>query len=301
MERLLNDSWLFAKTPNECAPAEADFAPVDLPHDWLIHQAGDLYESSDGWYRRTLNVSEDGLCRILRFDGVYMNCDVLLNGRVIASHRYGYTAFDVDLTPHLQPGGNELMVHVRFQSPCSRWYSGAGIFRDVVLWTVPQSHILPDGVYVHSEETADGWLMHASAETTGGGEVRYRLYDAEGALVSQRLGDGALKVPQARVWSCETPYLYTLESALGEHVIRQRVGLRTVRFSPDEGMFLNGRHVKLHGVCLHHDLGALGAAFHEKAARRQLLAMKEMGVNSLRKRPAHGAQPACPAGDGAVR
>ena len=149
MTTLINDGWSFAKLPSGSTyedAMDAAFAPVDLPHDWLIWQADKLYETSDGWYRRALHAPADGLVRILRFDGVYMDCDVLLNGAVICTHRYGYTRFHVDLTPHLRPGANILMVHIRFQSPCSRWYSGAGIFRDVHLLQLPQSHIVPDGV-----------------------------------------------------------------------------------------------------------------------------------------------------------
>ena len=283
MERLFNDGWLFAKTENETAPGKDDFVPVDLPHDWLIEQADDLYENSDGWYKRTLQVPMDNQKRILRFDGVFMNCDVLVNGRIAASHRYGYTAFDVDITEHLHEDENDLLVHVRFQSPCSRWYSGAGIFRDVVLMTLPESHIVPDGVYVHSEKAEDGWKLHIAAETVGEGQVSHRLTDAEGEVAAQGTGESCtLTIPGAKLWSCDDPYLYTLESTLGEHTVRQRVGLRTVRFTPDHGLFLNDQPVKVHGVCLHHDLGALGAAFHEKAARRQLRVMQQMGANALR-------------------
>ncbi|MBR3873603.1 MAG: DUF4982 domain-containing protein [Clostridia bacterium] len=285
MERLFNDGWLFAKTANECIPDETDFAPVCLPHDWLIGQAENLYECSDGWYRRMLRVDKaaDGYKRVLRFDGVYMNCDVLVNGQKACSHRYGYTAFDADLTPFLYDGENEIMVHVRFVSPCSRWYSGAGIYRDVTLHTLPQTHIVPDGVYVYSEHTADGWMLHVSAEVCGSGEVTHRLFDAQGCMAAQGKGaQCALQVPDAKPWSCQTPYLYTLETAVGEHTVRQRVGLRTVRFTPDAGLFVNDEPVKVHGVCLHHDLGALGAAFHEPAARRQLRVMQQMGANALR-------------------
>ena len=148
MQRLMNDGWLFAKTPTGCTPDASQYSPVDLPHDWLIWQTDDLYECSDGWYRRVLDLPcvQPDWRYLLRFDGVYMNCDVLLNGELVCSHRYGYTAFDADLTPFLHTGSNELTVHVRFMSPCSRWYSGAGIFRDVVLMTLPKSHIIPDGI-----------------------------------------------------------------------------------------------------------------------------------------------------------
>ncbi|MBP3427620.1 MAG: DUF4982 domain-containing protein [Clostridia bacterium] len=284
MHALFNDGWRFAKTAPGAQPAAGDFAPVDLPHDWLIADADNLYENSDGWYARTLHIADahDGLRRSLRFDGVYMNCDVLVNGAVVCSHPYGYTAFDAEMTDALRDGDNEIVVHVRHMSPNSRWYSGAGIFRDVTYCERPACHIAPDGVYVHTEPDGAGWLVHVETEIVGESAETpvHRLYDADGACVAE--GERLLRVEKPRLWSCGDPYLYTLESSFAGEVIRQRIGLRTTRFDVDEGFFLNDEHVKLHGVCLHHDLGALGAAFHEKAARRQLAVMQEMGVNALR-------------------
>lgn len=285
MQVLFNDGWLFQKTPNNVFPAEERYTPVALPHDWLILNAENLYENSDGWYKRTLFVdnASDGKRRFLRFDGVYMNCDVAVNGRTVCTHPYGYTAFDAELTDALHTGENEILVHVRFTSPCSRWYSGAGIFRDVTYMELPVCHIAPDGIYVHTSRQDNGWIMHIETEIVG--ERRnlplvHRLLDAQGNLVCQ--GENVLHVANPRLWSCESPYLYTLETHFGGETLRQNVGFREFAFYPDEGLFVNGQHVKLHGVCLHHDLGALGAAFHEKAARRQLELMKDMGVNALR-------------------
>ena len=110
--------------------------------------------------------------------------------------------------------------------------------------------------------------------------LHHRLLDDEGCCVAE--GQSPLHVAHPHLWSCRCPYLYTLETWLGSEVQRQRIGLRTYRFDPNSGLYVNGEHIKLHGVCLHHDLGALGAAFHEKAARRQLQLMKDMGVNALR-------------------
>lgn len=298
MERLFNDGWQFAKLPTGSTleqARQAAFAPVDLPHDFLIGQHNDLYETADGWYRRTLTVPEDhaGQVRILRFDGVYMDCDVLVNGEIVTTHRYGYTAFDVPLTDALRAGDNEVMVHIRHQSPNSRWYSGAGIFRDVTLHTLPRHHIVPDGVYVHSEVREGGlWEMCIQVELTGEPDdymVEYRLTDMDGELLFEHAqpADGDLcgvnvGIEEPRLWSCDDPYFYILEVQKGTQIIRQHVGFRTLDMQPDTGLTLNGQPIKLHGVCLHHDLGALGAAFHEKAARRQLKAMREMGVNALR-------------------
>ena len=292
MERLLNDGWLFAKLPCDAPLTEdAPWSPVDLPHDFLIGQADDLYESCDGWYKRALTVPQgEAQVWLLRFDGVYMDCDVLVNGAVARTHRYGYTAFDVDLTEHLRPGENTLTVRVRHRSPNSRWYSGAGIFRDVTLHGLPARHIPLDGIYVTTARDGDAWRMTVRTELAGqgGGLLTHRLLDggvcvAEAAAAAE--GDAVsavLTAQRPRLWSPDAPACYTLETRLGEQVIRQRVGFREVRLTPDRGLLLNGEAVKLHGVCLHHDLGALGAAFHEKAARRQLRLMKAMGVNALR-------------------
>ncbi len=297
IQRLFNDGWSFVKLPagSDRPDEAAAWRPVDLPHDFLIAQQDNLYETCDGWYRRTLTMPEQARERqwILRFDGVYMDCDVLVNGRVACTHHYGYTAFDANLTDRLHPGENELMVRIRHRAPNSRWYSGAGIFRDVKLYGLPPRHVPLDGVYVTAKQEDDGaWVMRVDTELTGpedGGTLAHRLLDRKGTCVAQAsipaAGDRAevaLRVDAPNLWRCDAPYVYTLETTLGEQTIRQNVGFRTIAWTTDRGLFVSGDHVKLHGVCLHHDLGALGSAFHVKAARRQLLAMKEMGVNALR-------------------
>lgn len=301
MQRLLNDHWKFAKLDADATLADALALPdgawraVDIPHDWLIEDAGDLYQSGTGWYRRALDAPEDcaGQAWLLRFDGVYMDCDVLLNGEILCTHRNGYTAFDVDLSFSLRPGRNDLMVCVRHRSPCSRWYSGAGIFRDVTLSVLPKRHIAPDGVYVHSAPAQDGaWRMMVDIELEGEGEalpVSLRLEDAEGREIAvAALGDSgdrlraALTVKKPALWRCETPSLYTLSIARGGQEISMRVGLRKTEFDPKRGFILNGVPTKLRGVCLHHDLGCLGAAFNAAAFRRQIHLMKRMGANALR-------------------
>ena len=292
MKKLINDQWSFVKLPSGSTPEQArkaSWQDVDLPHDWLIRQETDLYETADAWYRRSIPQETDAAVCLIRFDGVYMDCDVLLNGRIIASHAYGYTSFYADLTGRLKPGGNELLVHIRHRSPNSRWYSGSGIFRDVHLILLPEKHIVPDSLYVITEPAEEGWNVRVSAETAGSGIFGARLTDEHGTVIGGAAAEtrngkalASFRVPYVRPWSDREPNLYTLETSFGGETERVRIGFRTLRFDPDGGFFLNGEHRKLNGVCLHHDLGCLGAAFHRKAAARQLRLMKEMGVNALR-------------------
>lgn len=294
MKQLINDGWSFLKLPTGSDPTEveqAQFVPVDLPHDWLIWQ-NDLYESADAWYRRAIKREEvDGKVVSIHFDGVYMDCDILLNGEIVFTHPYGYTAFDVPVSGKLQPGINILMVHIRHHSPNSRWYSGSGIYRDVFLVVLPENHIVPDSLYLSETEHQNGWAIEVFAEAAGKDDLFFRclLKDQNGEHVTDAEGycrngqiHASLFLRNARTWSIDDPYLYTLTLIYGAQTEVRKIGLRSVSIDPDRGLILNHRHVKLHGVCLHHDLGALGAAFHEKAARRQLQLMRKMGANAVR-------------------
>ena len=293
---LFNDGWQFVKLPAGSTYADAQAAAwtaVDLPHDFLIYQENDLYETADGWYRRTLHVPAEWLDKavILRFDGVYMDCDVLLNGEVICTHHYGYTAFDAALTGLLHEGENTLHVHIRHQSTNSRWYSGAGIYRDVMLHVLDKVHIALDGTYVTTRRNGTDWTLTVETELTGETAeypVIHRLLDTHDVVCeakAQVTGCKAVAVMTVHdpdLWQVGEGGCYTLETRLGDQVIRENVGFREIELTTDRGLFVNGKHVKLHGVCQHHDLGSLGSAFNEAAARRQLLALKKMGFNSLR-------------------
>ena len=296
MRKLINDGWRFCKMPLNSTAEQAraaEWQDVDLPHDWLIWQAEDLYESADAWYLRYLSSDEaDAPVCFLRFDGVYMDCDVLLNGDIICTHRYGYTAFDADLSGKIKPGMNEILVHIRHPSPNSRWYSGSGIYRDVYLVSLEKTYIVPDSLYVVTKENADGiWKVDISAEKAGTDDMTFycRLSDQDGKTCAECTGrqesgrlTANMTVASPELWSVDHPYLYQLEYSLGNQRECCRIGFRTLGFDPDKGFSLNGKTVKLKGVCLHHDLGALGSAFHEKAARRQLRIMRDMGVNAVR-------------------
>jgi len=270
--KLLNDGWQFARGE------PVDFAPVNLPHDWLIYDTNNLYKSDVGWYKRELDASflKEGQRLFLRFDGVYMDSTLYVNGIKAGEWKYGYTAFEFDIT-HLinRDKINTLLLKVDYKSPSGRWYTGAGIYRDVWLKVKNACHFVSDGIYISTRKDKYGWHFEAEAEVETQGkpyEVKHTLIDANGPI---------------REWDVDNPHLYTLKSELivngvVEDTEYTRFGFRTVEFNTDKGLFLNGKHIKIKGVCLHHDLGALGAAVHKDAIRRQLTLLKKMGVNALR-------------------
>lgn len=359
MQRLFNDGWSFRKTGTECTLEEAmdggGWERVDIPHDWLIHQTKDLYETSTGWYRKSFVAENMRKTRILRFEGVYMDTTVYVNGTAAGEWKYGYSTFEMEISRLLQEGENEIVVRVDHRAPNSRWYSGAGIYRNCYLLEHAGAYIKSDSVYFHAEHAEQAGSAehgkHASLVLQNGGHWDVRLlceavYDAcaivpgvekaEGACASVAGAEKAedacaivtgadkpngaqdirgvlsvrytasddagnilfsvegrpdeevrFSVENPALWDLDDPQLYTLETVLfsnGKRMDQQRcrIGFRTIAFLPDSGFGLNGKHVKIHGVCLHHDLGALGAAVNRTALRRQLLSMKEMGANAVR-------------------
>lgn len=302
MKKLFNNGWLFAKTAVGTAYAsvgELEFCSVDIPHDWLIYNAKNLYEPSFGFYKKIWKNSGAESVR-LYFEGVYQDCTVYVNGSEAGGNRYGYSSFEVDITPFLKADDNEIVVLVRHEAPNSRWYSGAGIFRDVYIIETAADHLVTDGVYFSAKKQDDSWHCIVSAEVCGSGDLICTITDSNGnVLYSGETGE--IELRNAPVWDITDPQLLELTVQLKKDGIVvdecvQKIGLRTIEFNADRGFLLNGRHVKLHGVCLHHDLGALGAAFNKEAARRQLVSMQEMGVNAVRtshNMPAKGFMELC--------
>ena len=277
----------------------ASFRQVIIPHDWLIEEYADLYEESVGWYRRKLYLEEtDGKKLFLRFEGIYMNSAVYVNGRMAGEWMYGYTTFEVDITPYVHMGENELLVKAVHQMPNSRWYTGAGIYRPVWLIEREEVHFAADGIYIHTEKKGNRYRTEIAAELCGAQEVldaceiSYTIFDKEHKKVAEvnnvaTFGEIEFYADGVKEWSVEEPNLYMLLAELkkeGTVLDSEWVtfGYRTIEFVADRGMFLNGKHVKLNGVCLHHDLGCLGAAVNRGAIKRQLMLMREMGVNAIR-------------------
>lgn len=294
---LWNNGWFFYLDTGcgDGLPAgELAWQPVTLPHDWQIWHVKELYRDGTGWYRREFSWTPGRRC-CLYFEGVYMDAAVFVNGKPAAQWKYGYSSFQADVTDKLAPGENQVLVRCRLRHPNSRWYSGAGIYRDVWLLEYPQTHLVTDGLYVSPREISSGrWQVTVSAEAAnvrGEERVELTLLDEGGTVTASALaapnGETVLAVERPRLWEPGSPCRYLLRARLlrrEEELDRLETvcGFRTVELSPTEGLLLNHRRVVLHGVALHHDLGCLGAAFSLSAARRQLTVMGQMGVNALR-------------------
>ncbi len=267
----LNDGWYISGS------IDGPFEPVTLPHDWLIGDVASFARSSERWYRRSLDCSALGPDEVLYldFDGVYQECTLSVNGKEVLTHHYGYTAFGCDITTFVNTGAdNELLLHVRYHHPSGRWYTGAGIYRDVRLIRKGQRRFAVDGIVVSTRRVDGRWSFDVTAEVVADCpyETRHTLLD-----------DGL----PIQAWDVDNPVLYRLKSQLicdGEVVDTEytTIGFRTVDVSSDDGFFLNGRPLKLKGVCLHHDLGCLGSACRPEALERQLRLMKRMGANAIR-------------------
>src|SRR6266513_1065785 len=299
----------------------AAWRSLDLPHDWSIEGefseqnpagvAGGALPGGVGWYRKTFTVPARDSAKVVfvEFDGVYRNSEVWINGQYLGKRPYGYSSFRYELTPNVRFGAGRNVIAVRVdnsQQPNSRWYSGSGIYRHVRLVTTDPLHVAEWGTYITTPVVSADSSQVTIRTTLGNerhGEQRIVLstvvYDSAGrevAAVSSMgriAGDSVaelaqdLTIPRPVLWSVERPYLYHAVSRVrcGNRVCDTYTtpfGVRSFVFRADSGFFLNGRPVKIRGVCLHHDLGALGAAVNTRAIERQLQIMRAMGVNALR-------------------
>lgn len=309
-----DSSWRCLDLPHDWA-VEGDFS-IDNPSG----SGGGALPGGTGWYRKTFVPSSDDADMLWRmdFDGVYMNAEVFVNGESLGVRPYGYISFGYDITPYLRyDEPNVVAVRVdNAEQPNSRWYSGCGIYRNVWLAKTEKVRIAPYGVYViprvrytqspelHSADGPDAGFFFVQTDVLSDiGDslqviLRQIVRNAEGREVGRteemyRVSEIAdveqmVEIPRPHLWDVDDPYLYTLvtEIAAPDGRIMDRVetktGLRYFHFDAERGFSLNGRSMKINGVCLHHDFGCLGAAFNMNAARRQLEILKEMGCNSIR-------------------
>lgn len=268
--------------------------PVTLPHDAMLAEprtalsAGGTntgwYEGYDYEYRRTLTVPENELAdtHILEFEGVYHNAEVWLNGQKAAFRPYGYTNFYVDCAPYLHAGENELRVIARnADQPNSRWYSGAGIYRPVQLWTARGAHITLNGAKIRTL-SLDPAVVEVRVKTTAPGTVRLTVDDLP-AMQQESDGEAVftLTLDNARLWTPETPNLYTCRVSFADDEVTETFGVRKVAWGTD-GFLFNGKRYIIQGACIHHDNGLLGAVCDPDAVARKVRLLKENGYNAIR-------------------
>lgn len=337
-EYVLEHNWKFTK--GDIAGAEKtgfndkNWESVSIPHDWAIKgpfdvnndiqdvkiaengEAGKSVKSGRtgglpfvgvGWYRTALNAAlfKNGQRAVLLFDGAMSYPKIFVNGKEAGHWAYGYTSFSVDITSFLKPGqDNILAVRLENLPEASRWYPGAGLYRNVHLIVTDEIHIPVWGTYITTPEI-NGTFAKVKVKTKIEGQsagapslhLETSIKDASGKIISTTTSTLAeadesqfeqqLIVKSPLLWSPETPYLYTAVSKLyaGEELKDEYTttfGIRTIKFEPVKGFSLNGKYRKFKGVCNHHDLGPLGAAINVAALRRQLTILKDMGCDAIR-------------------
>jgi beta-galactosidase len=301
---------------------DTNWRVLNLPHDWSIegefsedHPAspgGGALPGGIGWYRKSFNLptADDGKLVFIDFDGIYQKGEVWINGHRLGMRLYGYSSFRYELTPYLNFGEEENVLAVKVdnsEQPNSRWYSGSGIYRNVWLVKTGKVFVGHWGTYITTSDINRGnatvsveTILENRLPDATSVTLKTLIYNPDNKLVAeteteQPMGAGRkkvyrqnLKVENPDLWSIENPKLYKVISEVyneeGEltDTYETTFGIRTFRFDPKEGFFLNGEHVKLLGVCQHHDLGCLGAAVNTRAIERQLEILKEMGCNSIR-------------------
>jgi beta-galactosidase len=292
--------------------------PVDLPHDWAIEgpfvqdfpgATGKLRYWGPAWYRKhfLLEPGDEGRRILLQIDGAMSYAAVWLNGGFVGGWPYGYSSFQLDLTPFVRIGAdNVLAIRLNTPTDASRWYPGAGLYRNVWLLKTSPIHVAPWGVQITTFDAATAQVkvtVQNDSAATQTFEVRTRLFapdvpnphavaESEPVQVTveagrRATGEMSLDVPYPQLWSTQHPQLYraviTLEQ--GHQILDLETtsfGFRVAQFDPEKGFLLNGKAIKLNGVCLHGDLGALGIALNVSALRRRLELLREMGCNAIR-------------------
>lgn len=333
-EYLLEKGWKFTKgeVSNAEAPAFNDtkWETVTIPHDWAIFgpfdknndlqnvavtqnfetqaslktgRTGGLPYVGTGWYRTTFH-STPGKQTTLIFDGAMSEARVFVNGKEACFWPYGYNSFYCDVTGLVNGDGKNNVLAVRLENrpQSSRWYPGAGLYRNVHVVTTEKIHVPVWGTQITTPFVKDEYAsvcLHTTILNAGKTEltVTTDIVDADGQVVSTKTNKGYINhdqpftqnfiVEQPKLWSPETPILYKAVSKIyaGDTLLdtyTTRFGIRTIEYVPDKGFYLNGKHRKFQGVCNHHDLGPLGAAVNVAALRHQLTLLKDMGCDAIR-------------------
>jgi len=329
-EILLDEGWKFSKGnfPNAAETTFNDtrWESVTVPHDWAISgpfdkeidkqvtaitqngetkasektgRTGALPYIGEGWYRKKLSLPalKPNQKVLLQIDGAMSEPQVYLNGKLVGEWNYGYNYFYIDITKNLKANDNLLAVHLKNMAKSSRWYPGAGLYRNVHLIIKEEKSIDQWGITITTPIVEKEFAkVNIKTKITGKGiRLVTQILDSLGKQVAIDTAKGIfgneadqnLEINNPVLWSPERPYLYTVVSSVYEgnilkDVVKTRLGIRTINFSPGIGFSLNGKVRKFKGVCLHHDLGPLGTAINTAALRRQLTILKEMGCDAIR-------------------
>lgn len=316
--QLFNDNWLFMQRDDANAKNveynDQRWRNLDLPHDYSIEgiMSPDLASCTGylpggiAWYRKHFTINDSEALHYIYFEGIYNRSEVYLNGHLLGKRPNGYVSFMYDMTPYLNKGGNNVLAirvdHSKYAD--SRWYTGSGIYRDVWIIAAPSTHLSLWGsayrltkindkqaeieVDVQTERSDNNTSVESLSVEIG-------ILDADGKQVAQTTTNiGAnekktikVKLQKPHRWNLNDPYLYTIVTKLvsnGKEIDRSemRAGLRTLVFDPNKGFALNGKWMKVKGVCLHHDAGALGAVVPPEVWKRRLENLKKIGVNAIR-------------------
>ena len=299
---------------------DKEWRVLNLPHDWAIEgdfskdnpsgTGGGALPGGTGWYRKTFIPRNEDSDKIIRidFDGIYMNSEVFINGQSLGKRPYGYISFGYDITPYLKWNEkNVIAVRVdNSEQPNSRWYSGCGIYRNVWLTKTNPVHVDEWGTYVTTSEISNNnatlnivTTVQNSGKNNETVTLKSILNDMDGSVVAETESSVSVVAEQKSdvshtltisspiLWDTENPYLYSLVTEIikDDKCIDRyttTTGIRDFRFDAEKGFILNGKQTKINGVCMHHDLGCLGAAVNTRAIERQLQILKEMGCNGIR-------------------
>jgi beta-galactosidase len=330
-----DQGWRFLKDnpPNAETPAfnDTDWRMIDLPHDWSIEDLPDQKEGSvigpfskesigkmgtgytiggTAWYRKTFTIDKADKNKIvfLQFDGVYMNSDIWVNGKHVGNHPYGYTSFYYDITPFLNPAGdqNVVAVQVKNEGRNARWYSGSGIYRHTWLTIVNPVHVSIWGTYVTTPEVSEknARIEIVTNVTNSGKEetpvtVQVQLFDPSGKIAGTNTMDSSIPggnsadirqsmdVANPVLWSVDNPNLYQAQVTVLVYKkesdnFTTTFGIRSIHFDAQTGFTLNGKNMELKGGCFHHDNGPLGSAVIDRAEERKIEILKKAGFNAIR-------------------
>lgn len=284
-----------------CLTREEGEYAVTLPHDAMISETRSEEsrgEGNIGWYiggdyeykkKFVLPREYAGKKTILEFESVYHDAEVYINDKKAGFRPYGYTNFYVDLEGFARVGEeNEIRVIAKnTDQPNSRWYSGTGIYRPVSLWVGEKKHIPLNGVRIRTLSFQPA-VIEVTVKTTGEGTVKVEICDGEKVVVfeeaqaEKNTAVFRMEVPEAKLWSCTHPHLYTCKAVYGADLCEETFGIRLLEYNPKVGMAINGKRVILRGACIHHDNGLLGACAFPEAEERKVRILKENGYNALR-------------------